>query len=115
MFDGRNKYETVSQWYSIDIGPKFYINNGLSRIYFNSNFKYTNIYHGEGNINVRTLENPEKAYGFNVGFGLDIRLNGRISFEFNPSFNVLYPAVKEQMLHEVSRYYKLSAGLNYNL
>jgi hypothetical protein len=115
VFDGRNKYEVVSKWYSIDIGPKFYINNGPSRIYFISNFKYTNIYHGEGNINIRTLENPDKAYGFNVGFGLEIRLNNRMNFEFSPMFNVLYPAVKEQFLNKVSRYYKISAGLNYNL
>ena len=52
------KYYVTSHWYSLDIGPKFFLNRGSTRIYINSNFKYTQIYHGQGDKNTGNLLNP---------------------------------------------------------
>jgi hypothetical protein len=118
MFDGRADYTVTSHWYSLDIGPKFFLNRGSARIYINSNFKYTLIYHGE-NKDIGLL-NPEPAIGFSFGFGLEIPVNDNFKIEVSPVCNLLYPINYEGYSHTLSSYstnayYKISFGLNYNL
>ncbi len=117
MFDGRNDYTVTSHWYSFDIGPKFFLNRGSARIYINSNFKYTQIYHGD---KYTGLLNPEKAIGFSFGFGLEIPVNDNFKIEVSPVCNILYPINYKGYIHTLNSYsfnayYKISLGLNYNL
>jgi len=118
MFDGRTDYTVTSHWYSLDIGPKIFLNRGSTRIYLNSNFKYTQIYHGE-NKDIGLL-NPEPAIGFSFGFGLEIPVNDNFKIEVNPVCNILYPISYKDYYHTLNSnsfnaYYKISLGLNYNL
>ena len=118
VFDGRADYTVTSHWYSFDIGPKFFLNRGTTRIYVNSNFKYTLIYHGE-NKDVGLI-NPEPAIGFSFGFGLEIPVNDKFKIEVSPVCNILYPINYKDYYHTLSSYtsnayYKISLGLNYNL
>jgi hypothetical protein len=113
------KYNATSHWYSLDIGPKFFLNRGSTRIYINSNFKYTQIYHGEGNKYSGKLLNPEQAIGFSFGFGLEIPVNDNFKIEVSPVCNILYPINKDYIYtlsaYSYNSYYKISLGLNYNL
>lgn len=116
VFDGRNPYETTSKWFSVAIGPKFYINNGPSRLFLNSNFKYTHIYHKIDYFHGFILKNLEKAVGLNFGLGIEIPINKYFSFEINPSYNVVYPIYPDDggSFNEKHTYYSISIGLNHN-
>jgi hypothetical protein len=111
---GRRDYKAASRWVSVEIGPKVYLNRGSSRLYLNSNFKFTQIYHGAGGIYIGVIKNPENTIGFNFGFGIEIPVNNYFKFEINPLYNILYPIINGQSLHYVSTYYKILLGLNYN-
>lgn len=112
------KYNVTSHWYSFDIGPKFFLNRGLTRIYLSSNFKYTLIYHSEGDNRTGELLNPEQAIGFSFGFGLEIPVNDKFKIEFSPVYNYLYSIDDRNITFKTYKpnlYYKISLGLNYNL
>lgn len=112
------KYNVTSHWYSFDIGPKFFLNRGLTRIYLSSNFKYTLIYHSEGDNRTGELLNPEQAIGFSFGFGFEIPVNDKFKIEFSPVCNLIYPINNKEFIHTLktyNAYYKISLGLNYNL
>jgi hypothetical protein len=112
------KYNVTSHWYSFDIGPKFFLNRGSTRIYLNSNFKYTLIYHTEGDNRTGKLLNPEPAIGFSFGFGLEIPVNDKFKIEVSPVYNYLYSIDDRDITfktYEPNLYYKISLGLNYNL
>jgi hypothetical protein len=114
------KYNATSHWYSFDIGPKFFLNRGTTRIYINSNFKYTLIYHSEGDKRTGELLNPEQAIGFSFGFGFEIPVNDNFKIEVSPVCNILYPINNKEYIHTLDSYssnvyYKISLGLNYNL
>jgi hypothetical protein len=111
---GRRDYKAASRWVSAEIGPKFYLNRGSSRLYLNSHFKFTQIYHGAGDIYSGVIKNPENTIGFNFGFGIEIPVNDYFKLEINPLYNILYPIIDGQSLHYVSTYYKILLGLNYN-
>jgi len=114
IFDSRNDYKTLSKWYSIEIGPKFYLNQGKSRVYLNSHFKYTQIYHGNGGFNIGLTKNPENTLGFNFGFGVEIPISNQLNIEINPAYNILYPIGNKQLLNSVSAFYRISIGFNHN-
>ena len=112
------KYNVTSHWYSFDIGPKFFLNRGSTRIYLNSNFKYTLIYHTDGDNRTGELLNPEPAIGFSFGFGLEIPVNDKFKIEVSPVYNYLYSIDDRDITfetYEPNLYYKISLGLNYNL
>jgi hypothetical protein len=113
----RCEYNVTSNWYSFDIGPKFFLNRGTTRIYVNSNFKYTQIYYGEGDKCTGELLNPEQAIGFSFGFGVEIPVNEKFKIEFSPVYNYLF-SIDDGITFETYKpnlYYKISLGLNYNL
>ena len=112
------KYNITSHWYSFDIGPKFFLNRGLTRIYLSSNFKYTLIYHSEGDNRTGELPNPEQAIGFSFGFGIEIPVNDKFKIEVSPVYNYLYSIDDRNITFKTYKpnlYYKISLGLNYNL
>jgi len=114
------KYNVTSHWYSFDIGPKFFLNRGSTRIYLNSNFKYTLIYHSDGDKRTGELLNPEPAMGFSFGFGFEIPVNDNFKIEVSPVCNILYPINSKEYIYTLNSnsfnaYYKISLGLNYNL
>ena len=112
------KYNVTSHWYSFDIGPKFFLNRGSTRIYLNSNFKYTLIYHTDGDNRTGELLNPEPAIGFSFGFGLEIPVNDKFKIEVSPVYNYLYSIDDRDITFKTYKpnlYYKISLGLNYNL
>jgi hypothetical protein len=112
------KYNVTSHWYSFDIGPKFFLNRGSTRIYLNSNFKYTLIYHTDGDNRTGKLLNPEPAIGFSFGFGLEIPVNDKFKIEVTPVYNYLYSIDDRDITFKTYKpnlYYKISLGLNYNL
>lgn len=113
MFYGL-KYETKSLWLSAEIGTKLYLNRGSSRIFLNTHFKYTQIYHGNGSFNIGLTKNPENTLGFNFGFGVEIPISNQLNIEINPAYNILYPIGNKQLLNSVSAYYRISIGLNHN-
>lgn len=115
---GGQKYNVTSHWYSFDIGPKFFLNRGTTRIYLSSYFKYTLIYHSEGDNRTGKLYNPEQGIGFSFGFGLEIPVNDKFKIEFTPVYNYLYSINDRNITfdsHKPDLYYKISLGLNYNL
>lgn len=113
IFDSRSIYETLSQWYSIEVGPKFYFQQGMSRIYLNSHFKYTQIYHGSGNY-IILVNNPDHTLGFNFGFGIEIPVNNFVKLDINPSYNILYPVNNKQLIYNGDSYYRILIGLSHN-
>ena len=99
---------------SLEIGPKFYLNRGTSRIYLNTHFKFTHIFY-ETNHNYYLSDEPDIKLGFNLGFGFEIPVTDQLNFEVNPTLNVLYKLKNERYLPSEFGYYKILVGLNYNL
>jgi hypothetical protein len=114
LLNGRLNYETKSLWLGAEIGAKLYLNRGFSRIFLNTHFKYTQIYHGSGDINISQINNPDNTLGFNFGFGVEIPLSNYLTFEVSPTFNYLYPISRDQHFDTSSGYYKILIGLIHN-
>lgn len=110
---GGSDHKAKTLWLSSEIGPKYYLNKGISRIYLNFHFKFTQIYHWSGK-NYYITKNPETAFGLNFGFGIEIPVNNYLTLEVNPTYNILFPASNEQYFGSESSYYKISVGLNHN-
>lgn len=109
------KHNVTSHWYSYDIGPKFFLNRGTTRIYLSTFFKYTLIYNGKGDKNISELQNPEQAIGFGYGFGFEIPVSDKFKIEFNPVINFLY-AINDEgystlKTYNPNLYYKISLGM----
>ncbi|MDD5361795.1 MAG: hypothetical protein PHN88_06655 [Ignavibacteria bacterium] len=111
---GMGDNETNSYWVSASLGPKFYTNRGTTRIYFNINLLYSNVYYQNSRIAGYVITNSSDMLGFNLGFGIEIPVYKRLNAELYPSYNCLYPLCDEQTLHQ-SSFYKISAGVSYNL
>jgi hypothetical protein len=112
--DDRNVYETTSNWYSIEIGPKF-LSPGKYRVFWNFNLIATQIYHGTGSLNTQKINNPDNAVGFNMGIGAEIPINKFLTLEVNPLFNILHPVDEGHTLASLNTYFKISFGLINNL